>query len=258
MRKYEGKVVIASFFYKQQAYLDYTHSLTATVLVLERLGIKFDYWPISGNFHMELCVNETLSKFLRDEDATDIVLIDSDEGWNPESLVRLLMHEEDIVCGVYKLTNPAEVKYPVILKTAEDGHHLGRMLEDGNCLLEALKIPGGFVKISKEALRKWVEKFPDNWLHPESQKIYTFFLNEVRDHTFHGMDFCFAERMREAGVRIWVDPMCDVIHWGPVPFKGTLDSHLRAMKVAQEGKDAFAVIAQMAKEIEERNGQRCA
>ena len=86
------------------------------------------------------------------------------------------MHEEDIVCGVYKLTNPAEVKYPVILKTAEDGHHMGRMLEDGNCLLDALKIPGGFLKISKEALRKWVKKFPDNWLHPENQKIYTFFL----------------------------------------------------------------------------------
>lgn len=252
MREYNGKVVIATFFYKQQAYLDYTHSLVTSLMVLERMGIKFDYWPVTGNFHMEICVNQTLSRFLR-SDATDIILIDSDEGWNPESLVRLLLHEEEIVCGVYRFAN-GEVKYPVVLKTDDDGSYLGQMLPDGNCLLEAEKIPGGFLRISKAALEKWVRKFPDNWLHPEDEKVYTFFINEVRDHTFHGMDFCFGERMRDAGVRIWVDPTCEIAHWGMMPFKGTLDAYLRAKKLNHESTDALATIAQMAQEIEARNG----
>lgn len=143
MQEYKGNVVIATFFYKHQTCFDYTHSLAASLLVLDRLKIKHDYWPTSGNFHMEVCVNSVLTKFLETPDVTDIIIIDSDESWNPAHLVRLLLHEEDVVCGVYLQTNPEVRKYPVLLKTAEDGSHLGKMLPDGNCLLEASRIPSG-------------------------------------------------------------------------------------------------------------------
>lgn len=250
MQTYEGKVVIATHFYKHQTCLEYAHSLAATVVILERLGIKYDYWPISGHFHMENCVNDTLTRFMN-SDATDIIMIDSDESWNPQHLVRLLLHEEDIVCGVYLQCSVAQRKYPVVLKTADDGSHLGKMLPDGNCLLEAKRVPGGFLKISKRALQAWADKNPDEWFWLEDRKTYKFFVNEFRDHIFYGMDFCFSDKMRDAGFQLWVDPICDVRHWGVMEFYGTLDSYLRTEKKNQE---AFATVAQMAKEIEERNG----
>ena len=253
MRPYKGKVVIGTFFYKQQANQSYIASLISSVLALERLGIKHDEWLICGNFHMEIVVNETLSKFLR-SDADDIILIDSDESWVAEHALRLLMHEEEIVCGVYPLTKPNAREYPVVLTTDEDGSHLGRMLPDGNCLLEAERIPGGFIKISKTALQKWVEANPDRWLYSEEGNIYTFFLNEVRGHTLHGMDYCFGDAMKACGVRLWVDPICDITHWGIYPYKLTLDEHLRMKKRNQESQWAFDEVARMAKEVEARRG----
>ena len=254
MRTYNGKVIVATFFYKHQAYLEYINSLAASLLALERLKIPFDYWLTSGHFHMEVCVNDVLTRFLNTEDATDIVIIDSDESWNPENLVRLLMHEEEIVCGAYPQTTPDKRSYPVVFVHDEDGSYMGKMLPDGNCLLEAERIPGGFLKINKTALQKWVDAYPDNWFFVEGRKVFNFFENKVRANTFHGMDFCFSDSMRKCGVKVWVDPIFDIAHWGIVPFKGTLDAYLKAQKANQEASSAFAIVGQMAKEIEERNG----
>lgn len=254
MQNYNGKVIVATFFYKHQAYLEYINSMVASLLVLERLSIPFDYWLTSGHFHMEICVNDVLTRFLNTEDATDIVIIDSDESWNPQHLIRLLMHNEELVCGVYLQTDPKKRNFPVVFVHGDDGSYMGKMLPDGNCLLEAERIPGGFMKISRTALQRWVDAYPDNWFMVEGRKVFNFFGNRVDDHTFHGMDFCFSDSMRKCGVKIWVDPICDISHWGIVPFNGTLDAHLRAQKANQEAGSAFAIVEQMAKEIEARNG----
>lgn len=254
MKKYSGKVVITTHFYKHQAYLEYIHSLVATVIVLERLGIKFDYWPVSGNFHMESCFNDSLTRFMDTEDVTDLFMIDSDESWGAEHFVRLLLHEEDIVCGVYLQCNPNKKNYPVIFKTADDGSHLGKMLPDGNCLMKAERIPGGFLKVSKAALRKWADANPDEWFWFEGRKAYKFFTNEFKDNIFHGMDFTFSDKMKGIGYELWVDPIVEVKHWGITPFEGSIDAHLRLLKTNQESSGAFETIKQMAKEIEGRNG----
>ena len=253
MWDYQRKVIIATFFYKQQGYLDYINSITTTLLLLERMKIKFDYWPTSGNFHMAVCVNDVLSKFLRSE-YDDIVLIDSDEGFDADSMMRLLMHDEEIVCGAYRLTNPHKREYPVCLTNDTEGAYIGKMLKDGNCLLAADKIPGGFLKIAKTALEKWVRAYPDDWLNPADAKIYTFFKDEIRDHVFNGMDYVFAETMKKAGVPLFVDPMCNIRHWGMFSYEGTLDSHLRLLKLNQESQWAFDEVAKMAKEVEAKRG----
>jgi glycosyltransferase involved in cell wall biosynthesis len=188
---------------------------------------------------------------MEEEDATDILMIDSDESWNPEHLIRLLFHEEDIVCGVYRKCCIDKIDFPVILCTADDGSHLGKMLPDGNCLLEAKRVPAGFLKISKRALKRWVEAFPDRWIWYGEKRVYAFFGNEIRDHSFNGMDFCFTDSMREAGLHVWVDPICEITHWGIYPFKGTLDAKLRALKANQEAGNAFSIVEQMAKDIED-------
>lgn len=253
MRPYKGKVILATFFYKQQANQSYIASLISTVLALERLGINHDEWLIGRNFHMEIVVNEALSRFLY-SDADDIIIIDSDESWVAEHAIRLLIHKEDIVCGVYPLTKPNKMEFPFVPCLADDGSYLGKMLPDGNCLLEVDRVPGGFLKISKRALRRWVEANPDRWINGKEHKIHTFFLNEIRENTFHGMDYCFSDSMKACGIKLWADTICDITHWGLYPYRQTLDAYLRVKKKNQESEWAFDEVAKMAKEIEERNG----
>jgi hypothetical protein len=233
MEKYNGKLILATFFYKHQACTEYTASVVATAIILNKLNIKFDYCPINGNFHMEVVVNSLLASFLNDDDeATDLIMIDSDESWKPEHLVRLLLHDKEIVSGAY-LKCQDKKEYAVDLKTAEDGSYLGKVTPDGNCLLEAKRIAAGFLKISKTALQKWVKAFPDNWYWMDGKKCYSFFYNKIENNCFTGMDYCFADSMKAAGVQLWVDPVCDIQHWNITSFKGTLDEHLRNLKAEQ-------------------------
>lgn len=247
-------LVICSFFYKHNCLQEYAASMVGTAMILERLGIKYDYWSVAGNFHMDYVVNSNIQKFLDHPEATDLLIIDVDESWNPQHLVRLLLHEEECVCGVYLQTNrePTMRKYPVLLKTDEEGHHLGKMLPDKNCLLKADKMPSGFLRIKKTALEKFVKAYPDDWYWSDEKKVHIFFQNEVRDHVFHGMDFVFTEKLKACGVDLWVDPICDISHWGPMEYRGTLDEYLRALKIMQDNKESFDIVSQMAKEVADR------
>ena len=112
---YRGKVVLFTTFYKHQAYAGYCHSLALTAMVFAKLGIEWDYWPYSGDFHVERACNKALTNFLA-SDATDFVCIDSDEAWNTEGLYRLLTRPVEIVGGAYKKTNAWD-EYTVSLKT---------------------------------------------------------------------------------------------------------------------------------------------
>ena len=233
MKEYNGKAIIATFFYKHQACSEYTSSMVSTAIILNKLNIKFDYCPVNGNFHMEVVVNCLLTSFLNDDnEATDLICIDSDESWKPEHVVRLLLHDEEIVSGAYLKCNDKK-EYTVDVKTAEDGSYLGKVLPDGNCLLEANRVPGGFLKIRKTALQKWVDTFPDNWFWMDGKKVHNFFYNEIKDNRFTGMDYCFSDSMKKAGVQLWVDPILDISHWDVKPYQGTMDKMLRELKERQ-------------------------
>lgn len=249
-------LVICSFFYKHNCVQEYAVSMVGTTMILERLGIKYDYWSVAGNFHIDMVVNSHIQKFLNHPEATDFLIIDTDESWNPQHLVRLLLHEQECVGGVYLQTNrdPAKRKYPVLLQTDEEGTHIGKMLPDGNCLLKADKMPSGFLRVKRSAFEKFIQAYPDDWYWVDGQKVHIFFQNEVRDHTFHGMDFVFTEKMKKCGVDLWVDPICDISHWGPVEYRGTLDDYLRTLKIMQDNKESFDIVAEMAKKVREGSG----
>ena len=256
MEAYTGKLIIFTTFYKQQTLSCYCDSLFQTAVLLERLGIKNDYWSNRGDFHVERSINTALTAFL-DSDATDIIIIDSDEEWRSQDIVRLLMHDEEIVGGSYRTTMP-KIRYLGELKTAEDGAYLGKMLPDGNALLEAYRIPSGFMRIKKSAIKKYVDAYPDSYFLSEidrkETKIYTFFWNEIKDHIFYGMDYALSEKFTALGIKLWIDPMIQIGHWGLTEYKSDLDKYLRMKKDLQDGKTAFGIVEQMAKEIEARNG----
>ena len=256
MIPYTGKLVIFTTFYKQQALSCYCDSLYQTAVLLERLGIKNDYWSNRGDFHVERSINKALTAFLT-SDATDLLIIDSDEEWRSQDIVRLLMHKEEIVGASYRTTTKVP-RYLGELKTAEDGSYLGRILPDGNALLEAYRVPSGFLRIKKSAIQKYVDAYPDDYFFQDidgmAEKVYPFFWNEIKDHIFHGMDYALSDKWRSIGLRLWIDPMIQIGHWGLTEYKADLDTYLRVKKDLKDGENAFAVINKMAEEIKERNG----
>jgi hypothetical protein len=230
---YDGKLLFYTNFYKYQTIAPYCKSLIETMYLLYNLGINCDYKAIRGDFHIERALNDTLSRFMEDETATDLMMIDSDESWDAKDIVKLLLRPEEVVTGTYVLTNGSN-EYVSVLKTDEDGSYLGKILEDGNALLEALRVPGGFMRIKRSALKKIVDKNPDDYFDLPSGKAYKFFWNEINNHQFIGMDYAFSDKLRDAGVQLWVDPTIKVSHWGIKEYPGDLDKRLRELKAEQD------------------------
>jgi hypothetical protein len=244
---YNGKLVIFTPFYKFQTISPYCQSLLLTGLVLKEMGINFDYWPGSSDFHVERTLNLALSNFARDETATDFLIIDADESWNAQDVVMILNHKEDIVCGVYKQTNSWD-QYTCQLKTSEDGTPMGRLTSENSAILEANKISAGFMRIKKPVIQKYIETYPDDYFYVGEEKVYPFFWNQVYDHEFTGMDYAFSKKLLDLGYRLWVDPEIRIDHYGVHPFKGDFDKYLR-------GKKALNEVKEIAKEIDAKSLQ---
>lgn len=254
---YEGRVAIVTSFNSYHAYAPYTIALARTCGVLSKLGVEWDYLARPADFHIERAINNTLTEIMERGDYTDVMMIDSDESWRPEDIVRLLLHPEEIVGGTYRMKNNAD-EYVGSLKY-EDGVPVGRMLPDGTALLEAERLAGGFLRIKVSALRKWAAAYPDLIsIEPDGTKVQFFSRLHAPDSEgrlfVYCQDMAFSKRWRDIGGQLWLDPMVQVGHWWFTEHPGDFDAYLRGRKSVEEAKavlaaaaPAFEVVREMAK-----------
>lgn len=244
---YDGKLAIFTSFYSHYAYAPYVISLAQTLGVLSRLGVKWDYLARPSDFHIERAVNNTLTEIMERDDFTDILLLDSDESWDPAGVVRLLLHPEEIVGASYRMKNNWN-EYVGQVK-CKDGAPQGKMLPDGTALLEAVRVAGGFMRIKVSALRKWAAAYPELVSEEPDGKKVQFFSRAIIDGEMACQDMAFCKRWLDIGGTLWIDPNVKVNHWGMECHHGDLDAHLRGKKKEQ---DAFEVVRNMAADIAAR------
>lgn len=237
MLPYKGKLAIFTSFNSYHAYAPYVISLAQTLGVLSKLGVEWDYLARPADFHVERAINNTLTELMERDDFTDVLLIDSDESWEPEGVVRLLLHPEEIVGGTYPMKNRAQ-QYVGAIKL-EDGCPVGRMLPDGTALLAAHRLAAGFLRIKVSALRKWAAAYPELVSdEPDGRKVQFFsrMLSEEGDgKTMYCQDMAFSKRWLDIGGTLWLDPMVKVNHWWMENHPGDFDKHLR--EIGNMGND---------------------
>lgn len=243
MTNFDGKVILYTNFHEFLGYAPYARSLATTITAFERLGLKWDYWQTAGYFHPDRAVNSTLHDFIN-SDATDLIMIDADESWEVEGVMRLIARPEEIVSGSYPMKNNWN-QYVGVLKTKE-GRPIGKMLQDGTALLEALRVPGGFLRIKKTALLKMKEHYPELHSSDTGEEFFPFFERIKIDGVVHSQDYAFSRRWIEMGGQLWIDPNIKISHWGWVEHEGDFDASLRKDKKEQ---DAFAMLKEMADKL---------
>lgn len=255
MTPFKGKLAIITSFYSYQAYAPYVLSLAQTLGVLSKLGIAWDYVARPSDFHVERAINNTLTELMERGDFTDALLIDSDESWRPEDVVRLLMHEEEVVAGSYRMkNNPKEY----VGSVEWDGDApLGRMLADGTALLKATRVAAGFLRVRFSALRRFAQAYPElRSQEPDGEKVQFFQrapLKQADGSCVMGcQDMVFSQRCLDAGIGLWIDPTVQVDHWWIENHHGDFDKFLRARSELSKAADAFKVVQGMAAELRER------
>jgi glycosyltransferase involved in cell wall biosynthesis len=238
------KVIIATPFYEMRGFSPYIVSLSGTIKMLTMYGIEHEYWELSGDSYVDRAKNTITNKFLEDPDATDLFMIDSDMQWNPDALLKMLLLPEQIVMGSYPQKNSWGTWTSLPKLREEDGKHhpIGRMLEDGSALIEAEYLAGGFIRMKRECLQQFKDKYPELIYQDGSadpsypERIYTEFYAVVREAGLRwGEDRIFGKRMKEIGVDSWIYPNIDFGHYGIKGWLGNYDTHLRGGAPAQDG-----------------------
>lgn len=137
------KLFIATPAYDGTTVVGYAASMAAMCAGLYGAGIPYELSIHSGCCYVELSRNVLLGRFLKG-DWTHILFVDSDLGWEPEGISKLIGKNVDIAVGAYPLKGDTEA-YPV------------KFVDEGNDILE--HGPTGFMLIRREVIERMISHY---------------------------------------------------------------------------------------------------
>jgi len=236
------KVIIATPFYEMRGFSPYIASLAATVQVLTRMNVEHEFWELSGDSYVDRAKNTILNKFLEDPAATDLFMIDSDMQWDSQSFVNMLNMPFEVVMGSYPQKNGWNIWTARPKLTERDGLQVpeGVLMSNGDAMLKAEYLAGGYLRMTRVALEKYKEKFGhltylDAGADPSYvDRVYTEFFTCERAQMGGegpmlrwGEDRVFGRRLKEIGVEAWIYPNANIGHYGIKGWQGNFHNYLK-------------------------------
>lgn len=243
----------------------FARSVADLAALCTHYGIPLQMYFLFNESLITRARNYCVDEFMR-SDATHLMFIDSDIGFNPQDVLALLAlagenDPYDIIAGPYpkKCISWEKVKMAVDKGFAdEDPNVLERFVGDyvfnpkshqqsipiGEPV-EVLEAGTGFMMVRKETFKKFAEKFPQYSYRPDhirtehfdgTREIMQYFQAEIDPGSkrYLSEDYWFCQKIQEAGLRTWFCPWMKLQHVGTYIFAGSLAD------LAQVGASATA------------------
>ncbi|MFI3255887.1 MAG: hypothetical protein R3Y52_00370 [Psittacicella sp.] len=197
--------------------------------------------------------NTFVSMFLDDsENLTHLFFLDSDIGFHPEHVERLLKFDAHLSCGIYprKKVFWDRVKSEVIANPEISNEDLeaksviydtnfvnfnGNPTKSESGFCEILNAGTGFMMIKREVFEIMKQKYPERQYEPsqivnsgshKSQNCYNFFdtgfIPHENNKNFYSEDYYFCSLWRNCGGKIYADYTQNLWHAGVMTFHGKL------------------------------------
>ena len=184
-----------------------------------------------GNPYISVARSTMLRKAL-DAKADVIVFLDHDVSWDAQDLLTLIQTEGDVVAGTYRFKK-AEEEYMGAL--ISDNQMRPVVRADG--CIKSDRIPAGFMKITADAVNKFMTAYPELCYGPKYSLSVDLFNHGAHKGTWYGEDYAFSRNWIDCGGEIWTIPDLNINHHSADEvFKGNLHTFLRK----QPGGDLFA------------------
>ncbi len=246
------KVMFATPCYISAVSMHYVTSIFSLTMAAAHFGLDCIL-----HLHSESLItrgrNKMLLKFLEEQEFTHLFWIDSDIGFAPQSVFRLLLADRDVAAGIYPMKSvnwPAEglpsamtreeyeVRYtdypfnPIGLGSEPVSGHV-----DADGFVEVAEAPIGFMVIKRPVFSKLMKAYPKlNYTpdgppgNPKAHLHWLFFDCIVDPDTgrYLSEDFAFCRRWRDIGGKVFADLNCDLTHLGQYNFRGSLARSLQA------------------------------
>ena len=231
----------------------FTRSVADLSALCTHYGIPMQIYFLFNESLITRARNYCVDEFMR-SDATHLMFIDSDIGFNPQDVIALLAlagdeDPYDIIAGPYpkKCISWEKVKMAVDKGFADkDANELEKFVGDyvfnpkGNQQsipigepVEVLEAGTGFMMIRKNTFKKFAETFPQYSYRPDhirtehfdgTREIHQYFQAEIDpvSKRYLSEDYWFCQKVQEAGLRTWFCPWMQLQHVGTYIFAGSL------------------------------------
>lgn len=226
-------ILISTPSYDERVDIAYMLSVLDTVRLLESNGFEVDLQIPMSSALVAHTRNAIVQRFM-DNNFDYLLMVDSDLGWAPEAVLKLIESNKEFCGGVYPSRDGGGFKFRP--STEEDGKII---ICPETKLLKMEYIPAGFILLKRSVIEKMYDRFPELRYEPKSpnsihSKGYCLFNTEVWEGEFWGEDYTFCRRAKEVGLEIWVDPMIPFNHAG---VRGLLMNVLTTDKKFSEPND---------------------
>ncbi len=181
-----------------------------------------------------------LARFLDQPEATHLLFIDADIGFDALQVERMVNLDRDVVAGLYPLKFQDWNDAAIARAAAGEPHGTAALSYVG--LIEQGAVPDdagfargtyagtGFVMIKRGAILKLIEAHPEthyratqSWPpRPASANQYALFECMIEPETgiYLSEDYAFCRRWRKLGGEIWLDTKGSLTHSGACDFSG--------------------------------------
>jgi hypothetical protein len=236
-----NKIFVATPCYGGQVNVRYMESILELKKVLDEYEIGFTFFNVPFDSLVPRARNTCVNRFLADEDATHLMFIDADIQFDALSIIKMLLHDKNVICGAYpkKTVNFDEIKRKINL--VENMQELiasstryainlkANTKPDNKGLVEVLDAPTGFMLIKRKVITDMIENYPETQYSNDiisykesekSSKYYDLFQCKVSNNRYLSEDYAFCRLWQNIGGKIYIDLTVRLTHIGQFCYYG--------------------------------------
>lgn len=232
-----------------------SHNYLNSVIRLKELCLKYNIECTIHTIGNESLITRGRSYFvsiiLTNKIFTHLLFIDADISFNPESVIRMIMSDKDVIAGIYPKKNINYTKLIECVKhNVENKTSMAvpqsiydycinlEKIENIKCdkgIIEAMYVGTGFMMIKRQVIEKMVEAYPETkynndvegyCMNGNENNFYMLFdcIIDPVSKRYLSEDFTFCYRWRSLGGKIYADLGCDLTHTGTYDWQGSFRS----------------------------------
>jgi hypothetical protein len=247
------KLFVATPMYGGMCAGMYTRSIADLAAICAKYNIQLQLYYLFNESLITRARNYCVDEFLR-SDATHLMFIDSDIGFNPNDVIALLALQSDdspydVIGGPYpkKCISWEKIKIAVDKGMAdEDPNVLEKYVGDYvfnpkggqkeipiGQPVEVMEIGTGFMMIRRQTFDKYKEAYPHLSYKPDhirtaafdgSREIHAYFdcIIDPVSKRYLSEDYMFCYNVEKMGSKVWLCPWMSMNHVGSYVFGGSL------------------------------------
>ena len=200
-------------------------SLLRFVLLAQQSGLNWSLDTMVNESLVTRARNNLMAKLMTNKEATHFLFIDSDIRFDPQSILRMIAYDKDVIGGLYpKKTLPINYVINLLPETKIQGD-----------IFTVDTMGTGFLMFKRDVYEKLIAAHPTTKYADDvglgrngvdyEKFMYAIFDCKIDDQGHYlSEDWLFCRRWRELGGEIWADSKALLSHLGAYEFAGDLNT----------------------------------